>query len=92
MVEFCKSCGVSMPLGDLTIKEGNVFTSPDYHCPICGKLAAPAGVVAELPEVPDNGDMVVKDGVVTIDGEGSKPEPLAEEGEEQPAETPEPPA
>jgi hypothetical protein len=41
MVEFCKSCGVSLAKGDLTIYKGQSFISHDYICPECGQLANP---------------------------------------------------
>ena len=41
MVEFCTTCGTSLPKGDLTVKAGAVFTSHDYTCPSCGKPANP---------------------------------------------------
>jgi len=41
MVEFCMHCGTSLPKGDLTVKGGKLFTSPDYPCPSCGKPANP---------------------------------------------------
>ena len=48
MVEFCTHCGTSLPKGDLTVKGGKLFTSPDYSCPSCGKLANPE----KAPEAP----------------------------------------
>ncbi len=48
MVEFCTLCGTSLPEGDLTIRDGRVFTSADYRCPHCGGPASP-----EKPEEPD---------------------------------------
>lgn len=41
MVEFCRSCKGSLPRADLTVKEGATYTSHDYVCPQCGRLANP---------------------------------------------------
>ncbi len=41
MVEFCTVCETSLPKGDLTVKKGEIFTSHDYSCPDCGKIANP---------------------------------------------------
>jgi len=64
MVEFCGSCGTSLPKGDVTIKKGKLFTSPDYTCPSCKKPANTAGaqrVEAEVEADPDK-DIVIKKG------------------------------
>jgi acetone carboxylase gamma subunit len=63
MVEFCGSCGTSLPKGDLTIKKGKLFTSGDYVCPTCGKLAN-AKAEEHVHEVePDmDKDIVIKKG------------------------------
>ena len=61
MLEFCRSCKVSLPKSDLTIKDGKIFASHDYICPECGKPANPSenGIGIE----PDGDvDIVVKDG------------------------------
>ena len=47
MVEFWTICGTSLPKGDLTVKAGRLFTSHDYTCPSCGKLANPAKAQAD---------------------------------------------
>ena len=65
MVEFCTVCGTSLPKGDLTVKGGHIFTSPDYTCPSCGKPANPAK--EHHHEEPDAGperDLVFKKGQV----------------------------
>jgi hypothetical protein len=65
MVEFCTVCGTSLPKGDLTVKGGKVFTSHDYDCPSCHKVANPdksegAGSSEPSPEQ----DLVFKKGIV----------------------------
>ena len=63
MVEFCTACGTSLPKGDLTFEAGKVFTSHDYNCPSCNKVANPAkDGGAELPEPEQEKDLVIKDG------------------------------
>ncbi|MBI2932697.1 MAG: hypothetical protein HYY16_13700 [Planctomycetes bacterium] len=65
MVEFCTVCGTSLPKGDLTIRQGRAYTSPDYVCPSCGKLANPnaATKAVELfPEPNPERDIVIKSG------------------------------
>jgi hypothetical protein len=54
VVEFCQQCGGSLARGDLTFWMGEMFTSADYLCPLCGKSANPAAPKAEasLPEDP----------------------------------------
>lgn len=66
MVEFCTSCGTSLPKGDLTIKGGELFTSHDYVCPQCGKIANPCKVHPPKAE-PEPGaetDLVIQGGQV----------------------------
>lgn len=65
MVEFCTVCGTSLPKGDLTIKGGYIFTSPDYTCPSCHKPANP-GKDHHHAEPEDSGDkdLVFKKGQV----------------------------
>ena len=66
MVEFCTSCGTSLPKGDLTVKGGKIFTSPDYDCPSCGKIANPAKAPppeAAVEPTPDR-ELVYKKGTV----------------------------
>ena len=50
MVTFCTKCGMSLPLADVTIKEGEEYTSPDYECPECGDLAADAPEQKKKPD------------------------------------------
>ena len=66
MVEFCCSCGGSLPKGDLTFKEGKGFTSHDYICPACNNFANPA----EMPgladaEAGEDKDLVIRNGEVS---------------------------
>lgn len=64
MVEFCTSCGTSLPKGDLTIKGGSIFTSHDYDCPSCHKPANPSKTPSlETPEPSAERDLVFKKGV-----------------------------
>lgn len=66
MVTFCTKCGMSLPLADVTIKEGEEYTSPDYECPECGDLAADAPAPKKKPDplddIGDDQDVTVKDG------------------------------
>jgi hypothetical protein len=65
MVEFCRTCGGSLARGDLTFWMGEIFTSPDYLCPFCGRHANPDAPKVEpaAPEAPDAGsDLVFKEG------------------------------
>ncbi len=63
MVEFCANCGTSLPKGDMTVKGGKLFTSPDYPCPSCGQLANPEKESAASPPEPDPGrDLTFKGG------------------------------
>jgi hypothetical protein len=65
MVEFCTACGTSLPKGDLTFAGGRVFTSHDYTCPDCGKLANPAGNPAAIAVEPGpDQDLLIHDGQV----------------------------
>lgn len=67
MVEFCTSCGTSLPKGDLSVKGGKIFTSHDYDCPSCAKTAnpgkAPAPAAAVEPD-PDR-EIVFRKGTMT---------------------------
>lgn len=63
MVEFCTVCGTSLPKGDVTIRGGQLFTSPDYSCPSCGQRANPQKEGAEAEEEPSvEKDLVFKKG------------------------------
>lgn len=65
MVEFCRKCGGSLALGDLTFWMGEVFTSADYLCPFCGRTANPEAPKTEraAPEPPEAGsDLVFRKG------------------------------
>ncbi len=65
MVEFCTVCGTSLPKGDLTIKGGKIFTSPDYDCPSCHQAANPSKDSASAaPEAAADRDLVFKKGSV----------------------------
>jgi uncharacterized Zn finger protein (UPF0148 family) len=67
MVEFCTSCGTSLPKGDLTVKSGKIFTSHDYDCPSCGKTANPAkeNASGEAVDPDPDREIVFKKGTVT---------------------------
>jgi hypothetical protein len=68
MVEFCTTCGTSLPKGDLTVKDGSVFTSHDYNCPSCGKTANPSkDGNANAPEASADNDLVFRKGNVQSD-------------------------
>ena len=70
MVEFCGGCGTSLPKGDLTIREGKIFTSPDYHCPSCGDLANPNAETGAKPAAPapePDQDLVIRQGEARIE-------------------------
>ena len=65
MVEFCRQCGGSLARGDLSFWMGEMFTSPDYLCPFCGKLAHPDSPKVERPKPPipeDGADLVIRRG------------------------------
>jgi hypothetical protein len=65
MVEFCTVCGTSLPKGDLSFKGGKMFTSSDYTCPSCGKLANPGHThESTVPEASPDQDLVFKKGQV----------------------------
>ena len=65
MVEFCTICGTSLPKGDLSVKGGSIFTSHDYNCPSCGKVANPEkGAAGPEPEITVDSDLVFKKGNV----------------------------
>ena len=66
MVEFCASCGTSLPKGDLTFRNGKSFTSDDYTCPSCNKIANPQAAESAAPEPSEEGDMVFKEGNVEL--------------------------
>lgn len=72
MVTFCTKCGMSLPLADVTIKDGEEYTSPDYECPECGDLAADAPEQKTKPDpVADLGEdqeLTIKDGEVKPPG------------------------
>jgi len=66
MVEFCTVCGTSLPKGDLTVKSGSVYTSPDYTCPSCGKTANPSTTEDASPaEISADSDLVFRKGDVS---------------------------
>jgi predicted RNA-binding Zn-ribbon protein involved in translation (DUF1610 family) len=66
MVEFCTSCGTSLPKGDLTVKGGKIFTSHDYDCPSCGSVANPRKAAEDpaAPEPSPDRELVFKKGSV----------------------------
>ncbi|OHB74587.1 MAG: hypothetical protein A2Z34_10850 [Planctomycetes bacterium RBG_16_59_8] len=73
MVEFCNNCGSSLPIGDLTIRGGEVFTSYNYQCPGCREMANPHPSAA-LPDAADpveEVDLIVRGGSVSPEGEAS---------------------
>jgi hypothetical protein len=67
MVEFCTVCGTSLPKGDLSFKGGKMFTSHDYPCPSCGKIANPGHSHENdaAPEPSPERDIVFKKGQVS---------------------------
>jgi len=68
MVEFCANCGTSLPKGDLTVKGGRLFTSPDYPCPSCGQLANPEKEPPAPSVEPDpSRDIVFRKGQAAIE-------------------------
>lgn len=67
MVEFCSNCGTSLPKGDLTVKGGKVYTSPDYPCPSCGQLANPQKEPQGPPEPDPSRDLVFRQGRVDVE-------------------------
>ncbi|MBI4565613.1 MAG: hypothetical protein HY716_13040 [Planctomycetes bacterium] len=68
MVEFCVQCGGSLPKGDLTVRNREIFTSPDYVCPHCRKLANPKKVeAAEPPEPAPGKDLVFRQGKIIVE-------------------------
>ena len=76
MVEFCRQCGGSLAQGDLTFWMGEMFTSADYPCPLCGQTANPEAPKTEraAPEPPPSGtDLVFRRG--TPETHPSPPEP-----------------
>jgi hypothetical protein len=65
MVEFCTLCGTSLPKGDLTVKAGFIFTSNDYTCPSCGKIANPDREhTHDEPAAAPDRDLIFKKGQV----------------------------
>ena len=65
MVEFCTACGTSLPKGDLTFRQGKMFTSSDYLCPHCGKTAnptPPGEPAGPAPEATAESDLVIRKG------------------------------
>jgi hypothetical protein len=64
MVEFCTSCGTSLPKGDLTVKGGQVFTSHDYNCPSCAKTANPGKDAEDTTAEAGDRDLIFKKGIV----------------------------
>jgi hypothetical protein len=65
MVEFCTFCGTSLPKGDLTVKAGKLFTSHDYSCPSCGKIANPDKAAAGGQGPSPDRDIVFRQGQAT---------------------------
>ena len=62
-IEFCVHCSVSISKGDVTIKKGKTFTSHDYACPSCGKLANPSKELQKpMPDPQQGKDLIIKDG------------------------------
>lgn len=64
MVEFCNACGMSLPKGDLSFKAGKSYTSHDYTCPSCNKIANPATPEPQAPEAGEAADLVIRNGKV----------------------------
>lgn len=65
MVEFCNSCGTSLPKGDLTFRSGKTYTSHDYTCPQCRKVANPDKAPKKSqPEPVEERDLVFKKGEI----------------------------
>jgi hypothetical protein len=64
MVVFCVRCDTSLPLADVTIKNGKEYTSPDYLCPMCHQPAADSQPEEESDDsgIDENSDLVIKDG------------------------------
>ncbi|MBI2898971.1 MAG: hypothetical protein HYY17_02190 [Planctomycetes bacterium] len=62
MVEFCTVCGTSLPKGDLTIREGKLFTSPDYTCPSCHQIANPLPQEPAREGISEERDIVFRQG------------------------------
>ena len=65
MVEFCRQCEGSLAQGDLSFWMGEMFTSGDYLCPLCGRIANPDAPKKERPEpsLPDaESDLVFRRG------------------------------
>lgn len=67
MIEFCKSCKGSLPTGDLTIRQGEKYTSYDYLCPHCGKLANPPAKKPRHADPEPDKDIVISDGESKIE-------------------------
>jgi len=89
MVEFCQQCGGSLARGDLTFWMGEMFTSGDYTCPFCGRLANPEGpkIEVDAPQAPDpDADIIFRRGKAESqpalkDKEAPPPEPPSPETE-----------
>lgn len=67
-VEFCTNCKESLPKGDMSFKAGKGYTSHDYICPSCGKLANPSKEsVAAQPDPESDRDLVIREGDARIE-------------------------
>lgn len=63
MVTFCMSCGSSLPLADLVIRDGSEQTAPDYECPACHQPGGPERPLPEEGGIPDDeNDILIVDG------------------------------
>ena len=65
-VEFCTQCNQSLPVGDLSFKDGKALTSRDYVCPNCGKIANPDTTAASAAEPSTEKDLVIRGGDASI--------------------------
>lgn len=84
MVEFCTKCDKSLPLADMTIRDGAEFISPDYRCPDCGDFAAETTdqtesetLDGEIAAIPDSGFVIRKGEELPLEEEAgfAAPEP-----------------
>lgn len=66
-VEFCRECKGSLPVGDVTIFKGQKYTSHDFVCPQCGKLANPPAKAKKTLEPEPDRDILVSGGESTFD-------------------------
>lgn len=84
MVTFCMSCGSSLPLADLVIRDGSEQTAPDYECPACHQPGGPDRPLPEEGGVPDGeNDILIVDGVeAPVPVETGEPSPAAGPPEE----------